>query len=55
MRSETASAIDFALYCERAASGRRQVLELVKVNGYDHDTQTYDAEVIYCADEAHAA
>ena len=55
MRSETASAIDFALYCERAASGRRQVLELVKVNGYDHSTQTYDAEMIYRADEAHAA
>ena len=56
MRSETASAIDFALYCERAADGKRRVRELIHVRGYDQHTQTYDHDVIYSAsDFSHAA
>lgn len=55
MRSETAAAIDFALYCERAANGRRQVRELITVNGYDHNEQRFETEVVYSADQTHAA
>ena len=44
MRSETAKAIDFALYCERAASGRRQVREVVMVKGYDFRTEQFQVE-----------
>ena len=33
IRSETAEAIDFVLYCERDCRGRRRVRELVKVTG----------------------
>ena len=56
MRSETASAIDFALYCERAPDGKRRVRELIHVRGYDQNTQTYDHDVIYSAsDSSHAA
>lgn len=55
MRSETAEAIDFALYCERAANGRRQVRELITVNGYDHNEQRFETEVIYSASTSNAA
>jgi pilus assembly protein CpaF len=55
MRSETAAAIDFALYCERAADGRRQVRELITVNGYDHNEQRFETEILYSADQTHAA
>ena len=55
MRSETAEAIDFALYCERAASGLRQVRELITVNGYDHNEQRFETEVVYRAANLHAA
>jgi pilus assembly protein CpaF len=55
MRSETAEAIDFALYCERAANGRRQVRELITVNGYDQKEQRFETEVIYSASNVHAA
>jgi pilus assembly protein CpaF len=55
MRSETAEAIDFALYCERAANGRRQVRELITVNGYDHKEQRFETEVIYSASTSNAA
>lgn len=55
MRSETGAAIDFALYCERAANGRRQVRELITVNGYDHNEQRFETEVVYSADQTHAA
>jgi pilus assembly protein CpaF len=34
MRSETAEAIDFVLYCERDHMGLRQVRELIAVVGY---------------------
>ena len=47
MRSETAKAIDFALYCERAASGRRQVREVVLVNGYDVRSEQFQVETIF--------
>ena len=49
MRSETAEAIDFALYCERAANGRRQVRELITVKGYDHAEQRFETEIVYSA------
>ena len=39
MRSETAEAIDFVLYCERDHTGRRRVRELITVNGYSHADQ----------------
>lgn len=55
MRSETAEAIDFALYCERAANGRRQVRELIAVNGYDYKEQRFETEVIYSASTSNAA
>jgi pilus assembly protein CpaF len=55
MRSETAEAIDFALYCERAANGRRQVRELITVNGYDYNEQRFGTEVIYSASTSNAA
>lgn len=52
MRSETAEAIDFAVYCERAANGKRQVRELIAVNGYDHADQRFETEVLYSAPTA---
>jgi pilus assembly protein CpaF len=55
MRSETAEAIDFALYCERAPNGRRRIRELITVSGYDHKEQRFETEVIYSAPNAHAA
>jgi len=55
MRSETAEAIDFSLYCQRAANGRRQVRELITVNGYDHKEQRFETEVVYSASNVHAA
>jgi pilus assembly protein CpaF len=55
MRSETGEAIDFALYCERAANGRRQVRELITVNGYDYKEQRFETEVIYSASTSNAA
>ena len=55
MRSETAEAIDFVLYCERAPNGRRRVRELITVSGYDHKEQRFETEVIYSAPTAHAA
>ena len=47
MRSETAKAIDFALYCERAANGRRQVREVVMVKGYDFRTEQFQVETVF--------
>ena len=47
MRSETAKAIDFALYCERAATGRRQVREVVMVKGYDFRTEQFQVETVF--------
>jgi pilus assembly protein CpaF len=47
MRSETAKAIDFALYCERAATGHRQVREVVMVKGYDFRTEQFQVETVF--------
>jgi pilus assembly protein CpaF len=52
VRSETAEAIDFVLYCERDHTGRRRVRELVKVTGYTHADQTFQTEDIYRASAA---
>jgi pilus assembly protein CpaF len=52
IRSETAEAIDFVLYCERDYAGRRRVRELVKVNGYTHTDQSFQTEDIYRASSA---
>ena len=49
VRSETAAAIDFVLYCERLASGRRQVREMLTVTGYNHDTHSFVTEHVYRA------
>ena len=49
VRSETAAAIDFVLYCERLASGRRQVREMLTVSGYDHTTHSFATEHVYRA------
>ncbi len=55
MRSETAEAIDFVVYCERAINGRRQVRELITGMGYIHDEQRFETDVIYRAPHSHAA
>src|SRR6202049_5114552 len=52
IRSETAEAIDFVLYCERDHAGRRRVRELVKVNGYTHADQSFQTEEVYRASAA---
>jgi pilus assembly protein CpaF len=49
IRSETAEAIDFALYCERDHVGRRRVRELIAVKGYSHADQSFETEEIYRA------
>jgi pilus assembly protein CpaF len=49
MRSETAQAIDFVLYCERDPAGRRRVRELIAVSGYSHADQCFKTEDIYRA------
>jgi pilus assembly protein CpaF len=51
IRSETAEAIDFVLYCERQSNGKRRVRELIAVNGYDFATQAFLTEDIYRAEE----
>lgn len=55
IRSETAEAIDFVLYCERDHAGRRRVRELIAVKGYDHADQSFETEEIYRASSAAAA
>lgn len=55
IRSETAEAIDFVLYCERDVAGRRQVRELIRVKGYSHAEQSFDTEEIYRIPSAAAA
>ncbi len=52
IRSETAEAIDFVLYCERDATGRRRVRELITVTGYTHADQSFQTEDIYRASAA---
>ncbi|MGI4827173.1 MAG: CpaF family protein [Janthinobacterium lividum] len=55
VRSETAAAIDFVLYCERHVSGKRQVREMLTVSGYDHATNSFITECIYRAPNIDAA
>ena len=55
IRSETAEAIDFVLYCERDHNGRRRVRELITVSGYSHADNTFQTEELYRASNAHAA
>ncbi|AXC15983.1 Type II/IV secretion system ATP hydrolase TadA/VirB11/CpaF, TadA subfamily (plasmid) [Acidisarcina polymorpha] len=55
IRSETADAIDFVLYCERDSTGRRRVREFIGVNGYDFPTQTFLTEDYYRAETNPAA
>jgi len=52
IRSETAEAIDFVLYCERDHTGRRRVRELITVTGYTHADQCFQTEDIYRASAA---
>jgi pilus assembly protein CpaF len=54
VRSETAEAIDFVLYCERDHNGRRRVRELISVTGYAHAEQSFETEDIYRASSAAA-
>ena len=49
MRSETAEAIDFVLYCERDHTGRRRVRELITVSGYTHADKSFQTEEVYRA------
>lgn len=55
IRSETAEAIDFVLYCERDHAGRRRVRELIRVKGYSHADQSFETEEIYRATAAAAS
>ena len=52
IRSETAEAIDFVLYCERDHTGRRRVRELISVTGYTHADQCFQTEELYRASAA---
>jgi pilus assembly protein CpaF len=52
IRSETAEAIDFVLYCERDPTGRRRVRELITVKGYSHQEQCFQTEDVYRASDA---
>jgi type IV secretion system protein VirB4 len=54
IRSETAEAIDFVLYCERDPTGRRRVRELITVSGYSHAEQSFETEELYRASSAAA-
>jgi pilus assembly protein CpaF len=51
IRSETAEAIDFVLYCERLQTGERRVRELISVTGYDFATQSFQTEDLYRAED----
>ena len=55
IRSETAEAIDFVLYCERDHRGRRRVRELITVKGYNHEEQSFETEGVYRASAAAGA
>jgi pilus assembly protein CpaF len=51
IRSETAEAINFVLYCERLPNGKRRVRELIEVKGYDFATQAFLTEDLYRAED----
>jgi len=52
IRSETAEAIDFVLYCERDPTGRRRVRELITVSGYSQQDQSFETQEVYRASDA---
>ena len=52
IRSETAEAIDFVLYCERDHAGRRRVRELITVSGYNHQDQCFETQEVYRTSDA---
>jgi pilus assembly protein CpaF len=49
VRSETAAAIDFVLYCERDRAGARKVGEFLSVKGYSQAEQCFQTETLYRA------
>jgi len=49
IRSETAEAINFVLYCERLPNGKRRVRELIEVKEYDFATQSFLMDDLYRA------
>jgi pilus assembly protein CpaF len=51
IRSETAEAIGFVLYCERLQTGERRVRELISVTGYDFGAQSFVTEELYRAED----
>jgi len=55
MRAETAAAIDFVMYCERGQTGKRRVRELIAVEGYEHESQTFETQELYIAPHDYAA
>lgn len=55
IRSETAEAIDFVLYCERDSKGKRRVRELIAVTGYGQAEQSFETEELYSAPSQAAA
>ena len=55
IRSETADAIDFVLYCERDPSGKRRVREFIGCKGYDFAQQAFITEDFYRAENNTAA
>jgi pilus assembly protein CpaF len=52
VRSETAEAIDFVLYCQRDHTGQRRVRELITVTGYSHEEQSFQTQEVYRASDA---
>jgi pilus assembly protein CpaF len=49
IRSETAAAIHFVVYCERLPTGKRRVRELIEVTGYDRDAHQFVTRDLYRA------
>lgn len=54
IRSETAEAIDFVLYCERSSSGKRRVREFIQVTGYNSSEQAFVTQDLYRANDTAA-
>jgi len=52
VRSQTGKAVDFVLHCERDATGRRRVRELITVSGYSHEGRCFQTEEVYRASDA---
>lgn len=52
VRSQTGKAVDFVLHCERDATGRRRVRELITVSGYSHEGRCFLTEEVYRASDA---